>query len=194
MHYRTLWVLMYIVLGCEEIRPSSTSGDTLDSPYQHTDYIYDTETVTEPDVPTSIYRDTVYRTTPSDEEADDTPDTTTITEDTFLEDTDTLHAITMDRCLEETLDLEACIQCCDCGGSLECTQRETCRKQCETINFKQENRTLIIEPVTPLGKSGDYLDCFMRGEEGACKTCCDCSVVYRCGDLPYCHAACENMF
>lgn len=151
-----------------------------------TDADIDSDTDSDIDESTESDSETAF---PLDTTGADTADTDTA--DIAL-DSDTTE-IPPSFCLEHTADKTECADCCDCMVS-DCSQRASCREQCANAVLEHNDDIIEIEVPTDRGTDGDYTDCFMRGDELECKSCCDCATVYACGDYKYCRENCESMF
>ena len=194
--------VLFSLSGCSNRTDDNSSSSTSTNDEQSTNTAGKTDTDTSPSSPTSqreTETETSHQTDTHSNQAGGT-DSASIKEDTVSEPGDTASndrvlpdAITIDMCLEQTPAPETCRSCCDCGTNIECTRRAFCREQCDAHDFEKNDSFILFELHSPTG-DGKFQDCIMRGEERACKACCDCSAIYRCGDLSYCRAACENLY
>jgi len=119
----------------------------------------------------------------------DTDSVTDVPEDTGTESS----VLTATDCLTRTPNVERCIDCCDCKGDM-CDDRKSCREACASVDYTRNDDFIAVETPSTIGSAGDYMDCFMRGEEQVCKSCCDCSATYACGDYRYCRDVCEDIY
>ena len=197
-------MLMMILLGgCSDSDNPKTSGETLDFWGEHSETTSDINDTIE--VSTSSAADEGGDTDSDRGDSDDTlDDTMTDTDSSIFVDTDSARSdstdtgedpdqLTTTECLERTPDEETCLDCCDCKNN-SCEDRAMCRDACASVDFAQNSNYVTFDVPSIIGSAGDYMDCFMRGEEQSCKACCDCSTIYVCGDYAFCRVACESIF
>ncbi len=180
MILKIVFILSFI-LSCSEDEPRHQGGfpDRNDYPWTSgdADADSDADTDTDADADTDV----------STDEAKDS--------DTDVSETDNVSTDELDplMCIENTIDEVDCLNCCDCLG-FDCTLRSDCRSQCLLRDFTKNSNFIEFEVVEGRGVYGDYNTCYMRGEETACKSCCDCAILFPCGDNKFCRDGCEMMY
>ncbi len=101
-------------------------------------------------------------------------------------------------CTDTTGSLGDCKDCCDCASNLTCQEQRTCRDTCNALGdayFAMNPNPIPVNAPSTLGPGGDYSACTAAAmTEQECKTCCDCTMNFLCGDHPYCRNACIAKF
>ena len=100
-------------------------------------------------------------------------------------------AITAETCVEHTANETDCRDCCDCREGA-CEEKKSCRDACADHEYKENSNFIELHIPMDHAANYDHTPCIVQGEERACKTCCDCSPTYLCGDLKLCRTACEE--
>jgi len=101
-------------------------------------------------------------------------------------------------CTDTTGSLKDCKNCCDCASQLSCQDQRACRDTCNTLGdtyFAMNPNPMPVMAPSTLGFNGDYSACTKTAAtEQECKTCCDCSTNFVCGDHQYCRNWCTATF
>jgi hypothetical protein len=194
-------ISVMVSIGCKASDDSHSGGDG--DADGDTDSDTDTETDTDTDVDTDNDIDSDSDTdsdidADADGDGDADSDSQTGSETDGTDDTDSqtddistdTDVIDPTMCLTRTEDEATCLDCCDCAVT-DCSLRASCRDQCATYVFSSADDPIVFEVPTDEGESGEYFNCYVRGEEQACKDCCDCATIYACGDYKYCRDVCK---
>jgi len=99
-----------------------------------------------------------------------------------------------DSCIYNTKDSPECKDCCDCLSDSDGDTRTSCRDTCATHDFSENSDFITLTVPSKFGANGDYSECVEKGSSSECKSCCEDSSVFECGDFRHCRTACNNAF
>ena len=102
-----------------------------------------------------------------------------------------------EACIAAAGSLRDCKNCCDCASDSSCEVQVACRDRCnalDTAYFSNNPSARPFSADTRLGAEGDYAPCTGLATDQECKSCCDCSGQFACGDHRFCRDACAAKF
>lgn len=95
-------------------------------------------------------------------------------------------------CIENTKDLAASKDCCDCLSG-DASVHKACRDTAATYDFSKNTVFKTFDIPSVLGQNGDYSACTASGTQQQCKQCCENSGNFVCGDFRFCRTACASL-